>query len=502
MLASGACALSRVIDVWEIIHRTGLLSQHRQLGPLRAAAPGHSGIHSVNSTQTPLWILFALSRILDRCEGPFGLESRLALVSHGLSEGQLGCQAVLCPHLGPGALRRSWANSKGCLSHSCHFPALGRRLGQLTLSWCSAIEGRRGNGDSGTNWVGRRLGHPESSASSRPGPAGERAQETPSRRRTRGSAPARPQPSAGPAGATAVRHLRAAAGRLRRGWFLHPPPRVLLLLIPPPPAGPSSSQPSLPAPPPRELDVRAAPGAARPQQPPPPARCARPRPGRPESRASPEPAPAAAASQTGRQATSESRLAAAAAARAHGRRLLPGLTAEPGASSWAAMRPSWTVGAALLLLLAAHFPARRALEEKKGKGVPAAPRPAPGCPRTAAPRPGPREGRRCVSGLGEPAAAGAGDCGRGEPGCGERAARLPGALATFFTFLPARARPAGVPARASQGLREGPRESSPPLRDLLGLLAPRLPLRPARGSFPGGAAAAPDWEARRDCLRR
>lgn len=40
------------------------------------------------------------------------------------------------------------------------------------------------------------------------------------------------------------------------------------------------------------------------------------------------------------------------------------------------MRPSGTVGAALLVLLAAHFPAGLALEEKKGKGVPAAPRPA------------------------------------------------------------------------------------------------------------------------------
>lgn len=42
------------------------------------------------------------------------------------------------------------------------------------------------------------------------------------------------------------------------------------------------------------------------------------------------------------------------------------------------MRPSGTVGAALLLLLAAHFPESPALEEKRGKGVSAAPRrPAP-----------------------------------------------------------------------------------------------------------------------------
>lgn len=58
------------------------------------------------------------------------------------------------------------------------------------------------------------------------------------------------------------------------------------------------------------------------------------------------------------------------------------------------MRPSRTVGAALLVLLAAHFPAGLALEEKKGKGVPAALRPALRLPRRRLRLwPGPWEGR-------------------------------------------------------------------------------------------------------------
>lgn len=49
---------------------------------------------------------------------------------------------------------------------------------------------------------------------------------------------------------------------------------------------------------------------------------------------------------------------------------------EPeGSLSWAEMRPSGTTGTALLLLLAALCAAGGALEEKKGKGVSAGPRP-------------------------------------------------------------------------------------------------------------------------------
>lgn len=82
-----------------------------------------------------------------------------------------------------------------------------------------------------------------------------------------------------------------------------------------------------------------------------------------------DPAPAAATSQPGRQATSESPPPRTAA------RLRLGLIAESGSERLgAAMRPSGTVGAALLLLLAAHFPESPALEEKRGKGVSAAPR--------------------------------------------------------------------------------------------------------------------------------
>lgn len=60
------------------------------------------------------------------------------------------------------------------------------------------------------------------------------------------------------------------------------------------------------------------------------------------------------------------------------------------------MRHSGTVGAALLVLLAAYFQASPALEEKKGKGVPAGPAPPL---RRARPRsrPGPARARRTGS---------------------------------------------------------------------------------------------------------
>lgn len=279
-----------------------------------------------------------------------------------------------------------------------------------------------------------------------------------------------------------LRAAKSAAGpsslRLALGSAI-PPPR----LVPPPP-GPASRAPA-----PRARRP-GSPGAARAQQPPPPARCAHP------GRADRVPGESRAARgrrlPAGPQATPEP-----SPRRRRRRSARPPLPSRTRCGLPAAMRPSRTAGAALLVLLAAQFPARPALEEKKGKGVPAA--------RAALPGTGPRPGRggtcRCVSAPGEPAAAGGGDqgagCGDRGAGCGDRDSPKRSQL----SYFPALARgAAGVPARASQvpGPRDGRRECAPPLGDPGASPHCAVPPEPARGRVPsrGAAAAGPGGRVR------
>lgn len=189
-------------------------------------------------------------------------------------------------------LRGSWARIKGWFPPPCHYSALGIRLSQVTGAGTSLLCKLKGWGkwlDAG--WVteiavpvreGWVLTHGAGNS-----PLGNEFPGTPAGSRTPPTPRSAPSPErSGPRGPP----LSAPSERLPacgpRCWLILPPPGVWLLAIPPPALGPSSFQPRLPEPPPRELDVWAAPSAAPRQQPPPPAPCALPRPRLPESPAS------------------------------------------------------------------------------------------------------------------------------------------------------------------------------------------------------------------------
>lgn len=391
------------------------------------------------------------------------------------SAGQRGCQAVFCPHEAPGA-----AQAMGEIKGRCPTRAIARPGAPAELvPVCSAGGRERGTRRPWHPFGCTQAGSPSFQAESWP-----TGQGTPSRRLSRApaglprAAPSRPPFSERPG----PRGHRRPPPPCRCGPPSPPP-------VPPPSASPRAPRSLLlgwslllpaqpPAPPPRSLDVRAAP-ARRGRSSLRPPLGAHTRPGRTASPASPEqPAAAASPRTTGHPG--------ALASPPPPPERTPPLPSRTRCGLPAAMRPSRTAGAALLVLLAAQFPARPALEEKKGKGVPAA--------RCAA-----RDGRlgrdrggtcRCVSAPGEPAAAGGGDGGRGlrGPGRGVRGSGLPEALATFLLSCP-RARGGGrpgtcVPGPGASGRAAGVRTSP---RGPRGLPAPRAsPRNPlAGGSLPG-----------------